>query len=318
VRFALNLAAVSVLWVGLTPSLSWACACGCSVFDVGTPSLLPDGPGGTAWLEYDFANQYINWHHTAPASGNANDDKQIKTHFLTVGGQYMFNHDWGGMITVPYTIRTFRTAGDTPGDVDQFNHANFGDVRLWGMYTGFLEDMSLGLLAGFKLPSGDYTYSHFDRDTSLGTGSTDLLLGAYKLGNFPTHIGNLDLTFRGRPFGYYAQGQYDYPFLSTGNYVPGKEVDAALGTYYNFGEFGPLKEVAPMLTLYGAFRSHDQGGEADPPDSGYERLLLAPGGEIRLGPVRFYADFEVPVFLHYNGNQLSAPYAVKTIVSYDF
>ena len=106
------------------------------MFDVGTPSLLPDGPGGTTWLEYDFMNQYINWHHAEPASRSANDDKQIKTHFLTVGGQYMFSHDWGAMITVPYTIRTFRTAGDAPGEIDQFNHANFGDVRLWGMYTG--------------------------------------------------------------------------------------------------------------------------------------------------------------------------------------
>ena len=88
--------------IALTPSLSWACACGCSIFDVGTPSLLPDGPGGTVWLEYDFANQYINWHHTEPASEGANSDKQIKTHFLTVGGQYMFNRDWGAMVTVPY------------------------------------------------------------------------------------------------------------------------------------------------------------------------------------------------------------------------
>ena len=34
--------------------------------------------------------------------------------------------------------------------------------------------------------------------------------------------------------------------------------------------------------------------------------------------MRFYADFEVPVFQHYNGDQLTAPYAVKTIISYDF
>ena len=101
-RTAGRLLLVAGFVIALTPSLSWACACGCSVFDVGTPSLLPDGPGGTVWLEYDFANQYINWHHTEPASEGANSDKQIKTHFLTVGGQYMFNRDWGAMVTVPY------------------------------------------------------------------------------------------------------------------------------------------------------------------------------------------------------------------------
>ena len=270
------------------------------------------------WFEYDFANQYINFHHTEPASVSANPDRQIKTHFLTVGGQYMFNRDWGAMVTVPYTIRNFRTEGATPDQINQFRHANFGDVRLWGMYTGLLEDMSLGLLAGFKLNTGDHTYSHFDRDTSIGTGSTDLLIGGYKLGNFPTHIGNVRLTFREKPFEWFVQGQYDYPFLSTGNYVPGKEFDAAIGAYYNFGRVGRLKELAPFLTLYGAFRSHDQGEESNSHNSGYERLLLAPGGEIKVGILRFYADIEFPVFQHYNGNQLTAPYAIKTIFSYDF
>ena len=314
-----SLVAVLGFVICLAPRHVWACACGCSVFDVGTPSLLPDGPGGTVWLEYDFANQYINWHHTQPASEGANPDRQIKTHFLTAGGQYMFNRDWGAMVTVPYTARIFRTEGDTPDQINQYRHANFGDVRLWGMYTGLLEDMSLGLLAGFKLPTGDHTYENFDRDTSIGTGSTDLLIGGYKLGSFPTHLGNVKLTFREKPFQWFVQGQYDYPFRSTGNYTPGKEFDVAIGSYYNFGRVvGPLKELAPFLTLYGAFRSRDQGEEANPPNSGYERLLLAPGGEIKVGILRIYADIEFPVFQHYNGDQLTAPYAIKTIFSYDF
>ena len=104
------IAAVFVL--AIAPGLALACACGCSIFDVGTPSLIPKGAGGTVWLEYDFTNQYINWHATQPSSAGNNTDKQIKTHFLTAGVQYMFNHDWGAMVTVPYTIRTFRTASD--------------------------------------------------------------------------------------------------------------------------------------------------------------------------------------------------------------
>ena len=30
--------------------------------------------------------------------------------------------------------------------------------------------------------------------------------------------------------------------------------------------------------------------------SGYTRLILAPGGEIKIGVIRAYADIEVPVF----------------------
>src|SRR5271170_7908259 len=196
----------ALLVIALAPSLASACACGCSVFDVGTPSLIPKGSGGTVWLEYDFMNQYINWHATKPSSAGNNDDKQIKTNFTTAGAQYMFNRNWGAMLTVPYTIRTFRTLGDS-GLVNQYNHANFGDVRIWGMYTGLQEDMSLGLLAGFKLPTGDHTYNDFDRDTSIGSGSTDLLIAGYKVGYFPSRIGNVNLTFRERPFKWYLQVQ---------------------------------------------------------------------------------------------------------------
>jgi hypothetical protein len=303
--------------IAMVPGLAMACACGCGIFDVGTPSLIPNGSGGTVWLEYDFTNQYINWHATQPSSAGNNSDKQIKTNFLTAGAQYMFNRDWGAMITVPYTIRTFRTLGGN-NLVDQYNHANFGDVRIWGMYTGLLDDMSLGILAGFKLPTGDHTYYNFDRDTSIGTGSTDLLIGAYKIGTLPDRIGRLNLTFRERPFTWFTQLQYEYPFMTTGNYTPGKEFDGALGLFYNFGRVGPLKELAPMFTVYGSVRTHDMGVESNEPSSGYDRLLLAPGAEIRVGIFRLYSDLEFPAFLYMNGNQLVAPYGVKTILSYDF
>jgi hypothetical protein len=309
----------AVFVIAMAPALALACACGCSIFDVGTPSLIPNGAGGTVWLEYDFANQYINWHGPQPSSAGNNTDKQIKTNWVTDGAQYMFNHDWGAMITVPYEIRTFRTESDTnPDQINQYNHANFGDVRIWGMYTGLLEDMSLGLLAGFKLPNGDHTYYNFDRDTSIGTGSTDLLLGAYKIGPLPSRIGNVNLTFRERPFNWFVQLQYDYPFLTTGNYTPGKEFDGALGLFYDFGHFGPLKELAPFFTVLGAVRTHDMGVESNEPSSGYDRLLLAPGGEIRMFGFRLYSDVEFPAFIYANGNQLIAPYNVKTILSYDF
>ncbi len=321
-RVVRQLVLAAVLLVGLTPGLSWACACGCGVLDVGTYSLIPNGSGGTVWWETDFMNQYINWHDSGPSSWGNNSDKQIKTEFLSAGAQYMFNRNWGTMVTVPYTIRTFRTeadGADTDGNkIDQFEHANFGDVRVWGMYTGLQEDMSLGLLAGFKLPTGDHTYENFDRDTSIGTGSTDLLLAAYKLGTFPTHIGNVNLTFRERPFQWYAQGQFEYPFTSTGNYEPGKETDDAGGVIYNFGKVGPFKELAPILTFLASIRAKDKGSEATPTDSGYTRFLVAPGGEIRLSIFRFYADMEFPIYQHVNGQQLTTPWLLKTIVSYDF
>jgi len=327
-RAALGFLAAAGFAIALSAGQVWACACGCGVFDVGTPSLIPQGEGGTVWYEFDFMNQYINWHSSRPAGAATNQDKQIKTYFNTVGGQWMFNHDWGVMVTVPYTARVFRTSPAEPHPPgpdnddnlpsDQFRHANFGDVRLWGMYTGLLQDMSLGLLVGIKTPSGDWTYPHFDRDTSIGTGSTDLLLGAYKTGTFPSRIGNVNLTLWERPFQYYLQGQYEYPFLHSDLYIPGKEFDDASGIVYNFGNVGPLNELAPLLTLYVSNRTHDQGSNAVPATSGYTRMLLSPGTEIGWGPFRLYTDMEFPVFQWVNGHQLTTPYLLKTILSYNF
>src|SRR5579871_2642622 len=79
----------------MAPAAAWACACGCAVFDVGTSSLLPSGPGATAFLEYDYLDQNQDWSGTSRAPASADDDKEIRSNFFLAGGQYMFNSDWG-------------------------------------------------------------------------------------------------------------------------------------------------------------------------------------------------------------------------------
>jgi hypothetical protein len=39
------------------PGVAHACACGCGVFDVGGTAMLPTGPGGMAFLQYDYQEQ---------------------------------------------------------------------------------------------------------------------------------------------------------------------------------------------------------------------------------------------------------------------
>jgi hypothetical protein len=312
IKFASGLLTTLLLLVGLTPSLVRACACGCGVFEVATPSLLPNGAGGTAWVEYDYMDQYINWHATQPASETQNNDKKLETNFVTVGGQYMFNRSWGAMIEVPYWQRNWTGAQvGNNGDVQSFNQNSIGDIRLLGMWTGLSEDMSTGFLAGFKVPSGDWHYPPFDRDTQIGTGSTDLLLGTYKTGNSP-------FTLADRPFGWFIQLAYDVPFAYQDHYKPGREFDGAIGTFYNFGTVGPLNEVAPMLSILGSDRTRDRGTNASPNDSGYDRVTISPGIETMFKNLRVYADIEVPVFKNMVGYQLTNSYATKLIISYDF
>jgi hypothetical protein len=301
----------------VAPAFVWACACGCGIFEVGTPSLFPKGGGGTVWFEYDYQDQYLNWHATQIASAGKNDDRVLSTHFLTAGAQYMFNRKWGLMLQVPYYFRFFKSVQDD-GSIKGFNFNSIGDIRIQGMYTGLSEDMSTGLLAGVKVPSGWWTYPHADRDTQIGTGSTDLLLAAYHLGTYPSHLGAVPLTFRDRPIKWFVQANYDLPLFTQEHYKPGREFNAALGNYYDFGKVGPLKELAPFLSFLISDRVRDSLSAANPQDTGYTRLLVAPGAEIKLGVIRWYGDVEVPFFQNFNGNQITAPVLFKTIVSYDF
>lgn len=302
--------ALVAVFIGLTPALSSACACGCGVFEVGTAALYPEGSGGTVWFEYDFMDQYLNWHAAHIASAGANSDKVIRTHFLNLGAQYMLNRDWGVQLEVPYWYRYFKTTGDN-GQIQGFNFNSIGDVRLAGMYTGLAEDMSTGLLGGVKLPTGDYTYPHADRDTEIGTGSTDLLFGLY-------HVGILPFSLKDHPFNWFGQLNYELPVFTQDHYKPGREIDGALGSYYNIGGWSFLKELAPMLAILYSDRVRDSLSQADPRNSGSTRFLIAPGAEIRVGGLRFYGDVEFPLFQNMNGNQLTTPYQFKTIVSYDF
>ncbi|MFZ0889012.1 MAG: hypothetical protein WA005_11210 [Candidatus Binataceae bacterium] len=305
--------------IGMAPGLAWACACGCGVFEVGTASLFPEGSGGQVWLQYEFMDQHIDFHATQPASATQNNDKYIRTNFMEAGLQYMFNRSWGVMLEVPYWVRDYKGAYQGNNEnIHWYQNNSIGDIRIQGMYTGLSEDMSTGLLMGVKVPSGDWTYPPYDRDTEIGTGSTDLLMGAYHLGTFPTQLGTVPLTFRDRPFNWFVQVNYNLPLFEQDHYTPGREVDGAVGTYYDFGKVGALNELAPMLTFLASDRTRDTGTNADPADSGYTRFIIAPGGEMKLGIIRAYADIEVPIFQNMRGFQLTAPFATKLILSYSF
>jgi hypothetical protein len=290
----------------LAPAQALACACGCAVFDVGTSSLLPSGPGGTAFFEYDFLDQTRNWSGTGSAPAANNGDKEIRSDFFLAGGQYMFNSDWGVMAELPYTDRYFRTQVD-PTTIGSFEHSSLGDVRLMGVYSGFSPDMSTGIIFGVKLPTGDHTYPNFDADTEIGSGSTDLLLGGY-------HTGSLTAD---QSFGYFLQVLYQHEVAVQYGYRPGPELNGAAGVSYNNFNAGDV-HVAPVFQMLVSSRGRDGDINGDPVNSGYMRVIASPGIEVDKGNWKVYADVEVPVYQDMNGNQLISPVAVKFIVSHPF
>jgi hypothetical protein len=292
----------------LTPGIVHACACGCGVFDVATSSMFPQGQGGMAWLQYDYQDQNRNWDGSSQASAANNTDKEISTHFTTLGFQYMFNSSWGVQAEVPYDFRTFKTDVGG-GDIVTRNWSQLGDIRLEGIYTGFFADQSAGVMFGLKLPTGSHTFDPdiVDRDTQIGSGSTDILLGGY-------YRGNLDSN---QKWDWFAQGLLDVPTLIQDQYRPGVELDTAAGIDYKGFSLGRVR-ISPVAQAIFSYRSSDSGDAANPDNSGYERVMLSPGIEFHIHPVKIYADAEFPVFQHFTGDQLAASVLFKLSVSYMF
>jgi len=76
--------------------------------------------------------------------------------------------------------------------------------------------------------------------------------------------------------------------------------------------------ISPVAQAIFSYRSSDGDANANPDNSGYERLLLSPGVEFHIHPVKIYADAEFPVFQNFTGNQLAAPVLFKVSISYMF
>ena len=226
---------VVVLAALMSASRAWGCACGCDVFEVGTSSMFPNHPGWMVFTDYDFQDQNQNWSGTSTAPSSHNNDKEIKTSFTDLGLQYLFNASWGIQLEVPYDFRSFTTKTDAGKLVtDRWNQ--FGDVRLEGLYTGFSADLSAGVNLGVKLPTGDYKFDPkvVDRDTQLGTGSTDILMGGF----YRHHV-----NLRAKLF-WFAQTELDLPVLTQEHYRPGLELDSAVGMYYNGWQVGQREDFS--------------------------------------------------------------------------
>ena len=290
-----------------SPSKLHACACGCGVFDTGTLWNFPTGPGGMVYSEYAFSSQSHNWNNLGPSASANNDDKIIQTSWMIAGFQYFWNSDWGVELQVPTASRIFGHTSDDGSTIVNNNWYTLGDMRLIGYYTGLLKNMNTGLQFGLKLPTGTWNVSGVDRDTQIGTGSTDLVLGYYTHHHFVP----------GSNFNWFAQSMFDLPMVTQAGYRPGVELDSALGVYVD-GIHIKRVQIQPIAQMLVSNRASDQGPNANPQNSGYQRILLSPGFQIDIHPIRIYADAELPVIQSVVGQQLTSQCMVKVNVSYMF
>jgi len=261
--------------------------------------------------------------------------------FVTAGLSYSPNSSWNFNLRIPYLVRTHSSYTDTtsaPFDSSQLDAANLSstsssslsDVRVVASYQGLLPTHNLGLQLGVKLPTGDYGGSNADGtgvvgrnpvrfssgpsageplDASLqpGTGSTDLIVGAYY---FQPVSQDFDVFVNGQ-----FQAAVAHALDNPGeDFRPGNFATVSVGIRY---EANP--NFVPQLQLNLSRKSHDQGALADPQDSAGTVAYLSPGVTASLSRgLLAYGFVQLPVYSRLDGYQLFPRWTASAGLSYAF
>lgn len=325
----------------VAPEVSRACAtCGCTLSaDAATGySALP---GLRLNFEYDYvdqdqlrggtgtasAAQVVNA-PSNPALGGGEIEKQTINRYLTVGINYTPVPSWNFTVLVPYVMRTHTTYGQqstpytssetAPDQISGARFSELGDLKLIGSYQGLLPTHNLGLQLGVKLPTGHYgTSVNFDSgpnvgtplDASLqaGTGSTDVIVGAYY---YQAVSQDFDAFINGQFQSAVAHKQ-DQP----GNdFRPGNAWTVSLGLRY---EAEP--RWVPQLQVNLSHKSPDQGALADTTDTEGTVAYLSPGITLKVADhLHIFGFAQLPVYRRLDGYQLSPRWTATLGGSYAF
>lgn len=272
-------------------------------------------------------------------AGGAQEIEQATINrYTTLGVGYAPNPDWNMRLLIPYVDRGHSTYGQATNPLtrDQISGSTIkglGDIRFIVSYQGLLEDKNLGLQVGIKAPTGRYggpsadgtaivgrSPTAFDSgpisqrpspgnlvDTSLqpGTGSTDVILGAY-YHQFVTD--NLNAFVNGQ-----FQSAVSHRLNQPGqDFRPGNTTTVSFGVRY---EAHP--DIVPQVQVNIFHKSPDQGALADNPDSAGTVVYLSPGVTVALaGNLQAFGFVQVPVYRNLNGYQLAPKWTASAGLSY--
>jgi hypothetical protein len=233
-----------------------------------------------------------------------------KNTVLTIDHNFAAN--WGLTAILPLVSRDHEHIHNHQGGKlpERWEFTQPGDVRLLGRYQlqGNHPSNVYGIMAGAKLPTGDFRVRNgegalAERTLQPGTGTTDLLLGAFWNDTLPIP----DSSWFTQVFG-------QVPLYNKQGFRPGYQVQADLGYTYQ-----PLDELALILQLNAVRKGRDTGLEAEFADSGSWTVSLSPGLTFALdSSTILYSFVQVPVYRYVNGLQLTAGWAALAGISHRF
>ncbi len=229
---------------------------------------------------------------------------------------YTADDRWGVSLTVPASDRSHTHIHNHRGAkiTQHWDYARVGDVRVLGRHQWRAEDaerMSLdyyGVNVGVKLPTGERDVrsaagDRAERTLQPGTGTTDLLLGAYYSGVLPASGSS-----------WFVQGLWQAPMNRREDYRPGQRYSLDAGYRYEVTERAGL-----MLQANAVHRERDRGAQAEPANTGGNFVFLSPGASYAVSKgTQIYAFVQKALYQYVNGVQLTADWSATLGVSARF
>jgi hypothetical protein len=322
-------------------STALACAtCGCAL----SADAATGYSSATGWrmtLESDFidqdqlrggsspatAAQVVN-NPSDPALGGGEVERQTINRYLTLGINYSPTAAWNFNLVLPWVSRSHTTYGTqlapfaasdvAPEQISGATVSGLGDIKLITSFQGLLPTHNLGLQLGIKLPTGAYgtrvkfqsgpwTGEPLDASLQAGSGSTDLIVGAYY---YQAISQNFDAFINGQYQAAIAHAQ-DQP----GNdFKPGNAANISFGLRY---EADP--HWIPQLQINLTHKNADEGALADAPDTEGTVAYLSPGVTVQAAArLHVYGFVQVPVFSRLDGYQVFPHWTASLGAAYAF
>ncbi|MGA8278230.1 MAG: transporter [Rhodanobacteraceae bacterium] len=263
-------------------------------------------------------------HPSDPGADESEIEKNTTNRYLNLRASYRPDANWGVTMLLPLISRDHTTYGEheapftpdliAPDQVSGASVSGLGDASLLLSYQGFLPTHNFGVLAGIKLPTGRYGGESEDGDvvgdpvffhsgplagealdTSLqaGTGSTDVIVGAYY---YQPVSQNFDAFVDAR-FQAAVSERLD---TEGADFRPGDQATLSTGLRYE-----AHANWVPQLQLNVQHKSADQGELADRANSEGTAAYLSGGISASLRRnVQIYGFVQVPVYSDLGGYQL--------------
>jgi len=317
---------LALTFLFLLPLPAWSCAtCGCTLNSDAAMGYFAD-PGVRVNFEYDYIHQdqlRNGKHAISSVADGAELERDTLNRYATAGLDYSPTADWNVGLRVPYVIRTHSTYGAADSTqplppVSDSRSSSLGDIKFIGNYQGLLPDHNLGVQLGIKLPTGRYgadvkfaggpaAGSPLDASLQPGTGSTDVIVGAF----YYRAIGHNVDAFANIQYQSAVASKQDRP----GNdFRPGNSTSASFGVRY---EENP--HWVPQLQMNLLHKNVDRGALADLTDTAGYVVYVSPGLTARaVGSLYVYGFAQLPVYSDLVGNQLFPRYTFSVGASYGF